>query len=52
MWDDYGLNVGSTLASTVAGDVILSGHSGGTNASVPVHAIGVNLDQRGDGLGR
>jgi mucin-19 len=38
---DYGLNVGSTLASTVAGDVILSGHSGGTNPTV--YTTGVYL---------
>ena len=38
---DYGLNIGSTLASTVAGDVILSGHSGGTNANV--YTTGVYL---------
>jgi hypothetical protein len=41
--DDYGINVGSAITSTVAGDVILSGRSGGTNASLPVRAIGINL---------
>jgi filamentous hemagglutinin family protein len=38
---EYGLNVGSTIASTVAGDVILSGHSGGTNPTV--YTTGVYL---------
>ena len=36
-----GIDVGSTLASTVAGDVILSGRSGGTIAAV--YTTGVNL---------
>jgi len=36
-----GIDVGSTLASTVAGDVILSGKSGGINAAV--YTTGVNL---------
>jgi filamentous hemagglutinin family protein len=36
-----GIDVGSTLASTLAGDVILSGKSGGTTASV--YTTGVTL---------
>jgi filamentous hemagglutinin family protein len=36
-----GIDVGSTLASTVAGDVILSGKSGGINAAV--YTTGVTL---------
>jgi mucin-19 len=38
---DFGITVGSTLASTVGGDVILSGKSGGINAGV--YTTGVNL---------
>jgi collagen type VII alpha len=37
----YGIDVGSTLASTLSGDVILSGKSGGINAGV--YTTGVNL---------
>ena len=56
---EYGLNVGSTIASTVAGDVILSGHSGGTNPAVyttgvylanAVTVAGGNLIIQGAGL--
>jgi filamentous hemagglutinin family protein len=36
-----GIDIGSTLASTVAGDVILSGRSGGITAAV--YTTGVNL---------
>ena len=38
---DFGITVGSTLASTTGGDVILSGHSGGTNPTV--YTTGVYL---------
>ncbi|MCX6888323.1 MAG: YDG domain-containing protein, partial [Verrucomicrobia bacterium] len=56
---DYGINIGSTLASTIGGDVILSGKSGGINAAVyttgvylanAVTVAGGNLIIQGAGL--